>query len=45
MPGNLEAPRILVEHAYGVNEKMPENPYFTTFFGSRPSSRSALRGA
>jgi hypothetical protein len=38
MPGNLEAPRILPERAYGVKKKSAENPYPTTISGDRPAA-------
>jgi hypothetical protein len=33
MPGNLEAPRILSEHAYLVKNKLARNPYPTRVLG------------
>jgi hypothetical protein len=40
MPGNLEAPRILPEHASGVNKKSAENPYPTTVSPPATARRS-----
>jgi hypothetical protein len=39
MPGNLEAPRILPERAYGIKKKSAENPYPTTVLDRRPQRR------
>ena len=39
MPGNLEAPCILPEHASGVNKNSARNPYPTRVFG--PGERKA----
>jgi hypothetical protein len=45
MPGNLEAPPILPEHAYGVKQKSTGNPYPTMVSGderstTKPESRA-----
>jgi hypothetical protein len=43
MPGNLEAPQILPEQAYEVNQKSAENPYPTRVFAHR--HQAGVKGA
>ena len=46
MPGNLEAPLILPERAYGVKKKSARNPYATTVSGSATRRHQAgVKGA
>ena len=46
MPGNLEAPLILPEQAYGVKKKSARNPYPTRLSGSAARRHQAgVKGA